>query len=100
MIRLQATNAVAMPEINYIYLPPRRCYTFVSYTLPGIKIDCVPGYSSQVAIFLTHGIFEVMYGDLWTISSLNANSSIFYEKDLFCDVPTLCITQTLTRFLT
>jgi hypothetical protein len=58
-----------------------------SWSIPsaGIKIDCVPGYSShRIAIFLVTGIFlRSMYGDMWTFSSLNAYNCIFYEKRSF-----------------
>jgi hypothetical protein len=60
MIRLQATNAVAMPTEIRLHILASSKDVIHSWAIPsaGIKIDCVPGYSShRVAIFLTHGIF-------------------------------------------
>jgi hypothetical protein len=60
MIRLQATGAIAMPiEIRLHILASSRDVIH-SWAIPsaGIKIDCVPGYSShRVTIFLVSGIF-------------------------------------------
>ena len=60
MIRLHATGAIAMPiEIRLHILASSRDIIH-SWAIPsaGIKIDCVPGYSShRVAIFLVSGIF-------------------------------------------
>jgi hypothetical protein len=60
MIRLQATGAIAMPiEIRMHILASSRDVIH-SWAIPsaGIKIDCVPGYSShRVTIFLVSGIF-------------------------------------------
>ena len=60
MIRLQATNAIAMPTEIRLHILASSKDVIHSWAIPsaGIKIDCVPGYSShRVAIFLTHGIF-------------------------------------------
>jgi hypothetical protein len=60
MVRLQATNAVAMPTEMRLHILASSKDVIHSWSIPsaGIKIDCVPGYSShRVAIFLTHGIF-------------------------------------------
>lgn len=60
MIRLQATNAIAMPTEIRLHLLASSKDVIHSWAIPsaGIKIDCVPGYSShRVSIFLTHGIF-------------------------------------------
>lgn len=60
MIRLQATNAIAMPTEIRLHLLASSKDVIHSWAIPsaGIKIDCVPGYSShRIAIFLTHGIF-------------------------------------------
>jgi heme/copper-type cytochrome/quinol oxidase subunit 2 len=60
MIRLQATSAIAMPTEIRIHILASSKDVIHSWAIPsaGIKIDCVPGYSShRVAIFLTHGIF-------------------------------------------
>jgi heme/copper-type cytochrome/quinol oxidase subunit 2 len=60
MIRLHATGAIAMPiEIRMHILASSRDVIH-SWAIPsaGIKIDCVPGYSShRVTIFLVSGIF-------------------------------------------
>lgn len=60
MIRLHATGAVAMPiEIRLQVLASSKDVIH-SWAIPsaGIKIDCVPGYSShKVMIFLVSGIF-------------------------------------------
>lgn len=60
MIRLQATNAVAMPTEIRLHILASSKDVIHSWAIPsaGIKIDCVPGFSShRVAIFLQHGIF-------------------------------------------
>lgn len=60
MIRLHGTNAVAMPiEIRLQVLASSKDVIH-SWAIPsaGVKIDCVPGYSShRVIIFLVSGIF-------------------------------------------
>jgi hypothetical protein len=60
MIRLHATGAIAMPiEIRLQILASSKDVIH-SWAIPsaGIKIDCVPGYSShKVMIFLVSGIF-------------------------------------------
>ena len=60
MIRLHATGAIAMPiEIRLQILASSKDVIH-SWAIPsaGIKIDCIPGYSShKVAIFLVSGIF-------------------------------------------
>ena len=60
MIRLHATGAIAMPiEIRLHILASSRDVIH-SWAIPsaGIKIDCVPGFSThRVAIFLLSGIF-------------------------------------------
>ena len=60
MIRLHATGAIAMPiEIRLQILASSKDVIH-SWAIPsaGIKIDCVPGYSShRVMIFLVSGIF-------------------------------------------
>lgn len=60
MVRLQATSAIAMPTEMRLHILASSKDVIHSWAIPsaGIKIDCVPGYSShRVAIFLTHGIF-------------------------------------------
>jgi heme/copper-type cytochrome/quinol oxidase subunit 2 len=60
MLRLQATNAIAMPTEIRLHILASSKDVIHSWAIPsaGIKIDCVPGYSShRIAIFLTHGIF-------------------------------------------
>jgi heme/copper-type cytochrome/quinol oxidase subunit 2 len=60
MVRLQATGAIAMPiEIRLHILASSRDVIH-SWAIPsaGIKIDCVPGYSShRITVFLISGIF-------------------------------------------
>ncbi len=60
MLRLHATGAIAMPiEIRLQVLASSKDVIH-SWAIPsaGIKIDCVPGYSShKVMIFLVSGIF-------------------------------------------
>ena len=60
MIRLHATGAIAMPiEIRLQVLASSKDVIH-SWSIPsaGVKIDCVPGYSShKIMIFLVSGIF-------------------------------------------
>jgi hypothetical protein len=60
MIRLHATGAVAMPTEIRMHILASSRDVIHSWSIPsaGIKIDCVPGYSShRVTIFLVSGIF-------------------------------------------
>jgi hypothetical protein len=60
MVRLHATGAVAMPIEMRLHILASSKDIIHSWALPsaGIKIDCIPGYSShRVAIFLVSGIF-------------------------------------------
>jgi len=60
MIKLHATGAVAMPTETRLHLLASSKDVIHSWAIPsaGIKIDCVPGYSShRVMIFLVSGIF-------------------------------------------
>jgi len=60
MIRLHATGAIAMPTEIRLHILASSRDIIHSWAIPsaGIKIDCVPGYSShRVAIFLASGIF-------------------------------------------
>lgn len=60
MIRLHATGAIAMPIEVRLHILASSKDIIHSWAIPsaGIKIDCVPGYSShRVAIFLVSGIF-------------------------------------------
>jgi len=60
MIKLQATGAIAMPIEIRLHILASSKDVIHSWAIPsaGIKIDCVPGYSShRVAIFLNSGIF-------------------------------------------
>jgi hypothetical protein len=60
MIRLHATGAIAMPSEIRLHILASSKDVIHSWAIPsaGIKIDCVPGYSShRVAIFLSSGIF-------------------------------------------
>jgi len=60
MMRLQGTNAVAMPiEIRLQILASSRDVIH-SWAIPsaGVKIDCIPGYTShRIMIFLNPGIY-------------------------------------------
>jgi heme/copper-type cytochrome/quinol oxidase subunit 2 len=60
MIKLHATGAVAMPIETRLHILASSKDVIHSWAIPsaGIKIDCVPGYSShRVSIFLAQGIF-------------------------------------------
>lgn len=60
MIRLHATGAIAMPIEIRIHILASSKDVIHSWSIPsaGIKIDCVPGYSShRITIFLVSGIF-------------------------------------------
>ena len=60
MIRLHATGAIAMPTETRMHILASSRDVIHSWAIPsaGIKIDCVPGYSShRVTIFLVSGIF-------------------------------------------
>jgi heme/copper-type cytochrome/quinol oxidase subunit 2 len=60
MIKLHATGAIAMPIEIRLHLLASSKDVIHSWAIPsaGIKIDCVPGYSShRVTIFLVSGIF-------------------------------------------
>jgi heme/copper-type cytochrome/quinol oxidase subunit 2 len=60
MLRLHATGAVAMPvEVRLQILASSRDVIH-SWSVPsaGVKIDCVPGYTShKIMIFLMEGIY-------------------------------------------
>lgn len=60
MLRLHATGAIAMPvEVRLQILASSRDVIH-SWSVPsaGVKIDCVPGYTShKVMIFLMEGIY-------------------------------------------
>lgn len=60
MIRLHATGAIAMPIEIRLHILASSKDVIHSWSIPsaGIKIDCVPGYSShRITIFLVSGIF-------------------------------------------
>ena len=60
MIRLHATGAMAMPSEMRLQILASSKDVIHSWAVPsaGIKIDCVPGYSShKVFLFLVSGIF-------------------------------------------
>lgn len=60
MVKLHATGAVAMPTETRLHLLASSKDVIHSWAIPsaGIKIDCVPGYSShRIMIFLVSGIF-------------------------------------------
>jgi hypothetical protein len=60
MVRLHATGAIALPTEIRLHILASSKDVIHSWSIPsaGIKIDCVPGFSShRVAIFLNSGIF-------------------------------------------
>ena len=60
MIRIQADKAVAMPVDTRIQLLTVSKDIIHSWAIPsaGIKIDCIPGYSShKVTIFFLSGVY-------------------------------------------
>jgi len=60
MIRLHATGAIALPIEMRVQILASSKDVIHSWSIPsaGVKIDCVPGYSShKVTIFLVSGIF-------------------------------------------
>jgi hypothetical protein len=60
MIKLHATGAVAMPIETRLHILASSKHVIHSWAIPsaGVKIDCVPGYSShRIMIFLVSGIF-------------------------------------------
>jgi hypothetical protein len=60
MVRLHATGAVALPIEIRLHILASSKDVIHSWSIPsaGIKIDCVPGFSShRVAIFLNSGIY-------------------------------------------
>jgi len=60
MVRIQADKAVAMPIDTRIQLLTVSKDIIHSWAIPsaGIKIDCIPGYSShKVTIFLLSGVY-------------------------------------------
>jgi heme/copper-type cytochrome/quinol oxidase subunit 2 len=60
MIKLHATGAIAMPIEIRLHILASSKDVIHSWAIPsaGIKIDCVPGYSShRIMIFLVSGIF-------------------------------------------
>ena len=60
MVRLHATGAVAMPIETRLHIMASSRDVIHSWAIPaaGIKIDCVPGYTShRITIFFVHGIY-------------------------------------------
>jgi heme/copper-type cytochrome/quinol oxidase subunit 2 len=60
LLRLQATGAIALPVELRLQILASSKDVIHSWAVPsaGIKIDCVPGYSShKVFLFLVYGIF-------------------------------------------
>jgi len=60
MIRLHATGAIALPIEIRLHILASSKDIIHSWAIPsaGIKIDCIPGYSShRIAIFLVSGVF-------------------------------------------
>jgi hypothetical protein len=60
MVRLQATGAIAMPIEMRLHILASSKDVIHSWSIPsaGVKIDCVPGFSThRVTIFLVSGTF-------------------------------------------
>jgi heme/copper-type cytochrome/quinol oxidase subunit 2 len=60
MVRLHATSAIAMPIETRLHILTSSKDVIHSWAIPsaGIKMDCIPGYSShRISIFLVSGIF-------------------------------------------
>lgn len=60
MIRIQSTSAIAMPIETRLHIVASSRDIIHSWAIPsaGIKIDCIPGFSShRITIFLVSGIF-------------------------------------------
>lgn len=60
MIRVHASGAIAMPIEMRLQILASSRDVIHSWAIPsaGIKIDCIPGYSShRLAIFFTHGVY-------------------------------------------
>ena len=88
MIRIQADRAVAMPTDTRLQLLAVSKDIIHSWAIPaaGIKIDCIPGYSShRVAIFTLSGIY---WGQCMEICGRFHHWMpivvYFLRRDLFC----------------
>jgi hypothetical protein len=60
MVKLHATGAISLPTEIRLHILASSKDIIHSWSIPsaGIKIDCIPGYSShRVAIFLVSGVF-------------------------------------------
>lgn len=60
MIRIQADKAIAMPIETRLQILAVSKDIIHSWAIPsaGVKIDCIPGYSShRVIVFLVSGIY-------------------------------------------
>jgi hypothetical protein len=88
MIRIQADKAVAMPTDTRIQILAVSKDIIHSWSIPsaGIKIDCIPGYSShRVAIFTLSGVY---WGQCMEICGRFHHWMpivvYFIRRDLFC----------------
>lgn len=88
MIRIQADKAIAMPVETRLQILAVSKDIIHSWSIPsaGIKIDCIPGYSShRVAIFLVSGIY---WGQCMEICGRFHHWMpivvYFMKRDLFC----------------
>ena len=88
MIRIQADKAIAMPIETRIQILAVSKDIIHSWSIPsaGIKIDCIPGYSShRVLIFLISGIY---WGQCMEICGRFHHWMpivvYFMKRDLFC----------------
>ena len=88
MIRIQADKAIAMPTDTRIQILAVSKDIIHSWAIPsaGIKIDCIPGYSShRVAIFTLSGIY---WGQCMEICGRFHHWMpivvYFMRRDLFC----------------
>jgi heme/copper-type cytochrome/quinol oxidase subunit 2 len=88
MIRIQADKAIAMPIETRLQILAVSKDIIHSWSIPsaGIKIDCIPGYSShRVAIFLVSGIY---WGQCMEICGRFHHWMpivvYFMKRDLFC----------------
>lgn len=88
MIRIQADKAIAMPTDTRLQILAVSKDIIHSWSIPsaGIKIDCIPGYSShRVAIFTVSGIY---WGQCMEICGRFHHWMpivvYFLRRDLFC----------------
>ena len=88
MIRVHADKAVAMPIDTFT----NSCcfswyYSFLSYSICRNKKNWLYSwlFITSYYIFFFWYLLRTVHGDLWSFSSLNANSSLFYSTwFIFC----------------